>query len=131
MAGVLLDSTFLHDLVRGESAAVGKLEELIEERTDVAVSTLTVFEVGVGLRGDAEQYRERYQEMLEEVPTRPFGVREAREAVLIQHELLDRGERIGAVDVLIAGTARSHGTSVLTRNVDEFERVDGLAVETY
>lgn len=128
---MLLDSTFLYDLVREASAAVEKLDALIEERTDVAVSTLTVFEVGIGLRGDAEQYRERYQETLEGISTLPFGVREARNAVRIQHQLLDRGERIGAIDVLIAGTARSHGTSVLTRNVDEFERVGGLTVETY
>lgn len=123
MAGVLLESTVLHDLVRGESAAVEKLDEQIEERTDVAVSTLTVFEVGIGLRGDAEQYRERYQATPEEISTRPFSAREARNAVRIQHQLLDRGERIDAFDVLVAGTARSHGTSVLTRNVDEFERV--------
>jgi tRNA(fMet)-specific endonuclease VapC len=61
----------------------------------------------------------------------PFGPPGAWEAVQIQHELLDRGKRIGAVDVLIAGKARSHGMTVLTRSVDEFERVDGLAVETY
>lgn len=128
---MLLDSTFLHDLVRGESAAVERLDELIEERTDVVVSTLTVFEVGVGLRGDAGRYLEQYQVALDGLSVLPLGSPEARNAVRIQHELLDRGERIGAVDVLIAGTAITHGIPVLTLNIDEFERVDGLAVETY
>ena len=128
---MLLDSTFLHDLVRGESAAIERLDELIEERTDVAVSTLTVFEVGAGLRGNAERYREQYDETLDEVSTLPFGTPEARSAVRIQHALLDRGERIGAVDVLIAGTAIAHSIPVLTRNVEEFERVEGLTVATY
>jgi predicted nucleic acid-binding protein len=131
MARILLDSTFLHDLVRDESAAVDKLDELIEERTPVAISAISVFEVGVGLRGDAEKYLETFHETLDEISIRPFGPLGAWEAVQIQHELLDRGKRIGAVDVLIAGKARSHGMTVLTRNVDEFERVDGLAVETY
>ena len=128
---MLLDSTFLHDLVREEPAAVERLDELIEQRTPVAVSAISVFEIGVGLRGDAETYLERYRGTLDEVSILPLGRFEAQEAVRIQHELLDRGERIGAVDVLIAGQARSRGTSVLTRNVDEFERVDGLAIETY
>lgn len=128
---MLLDSTFLHDLVRGEPAAIEKLDELIEERTSIAVSVISVFEVGVGLHGEAARYRDPYHEILDDISIlslRPLG---AVEAIQIQHELLDRGERIGAVDVLIAGQARSHDMAVLTRNVDEFERVDGLDIETY
>lgn len=128
---MLLDSTFLHDLVRGEPAAVKRLDELVEDRTSVAVSALTVFEVGVGFRGDSWRYLEQYQVALDGLSVLPLGLPEARNAVRAQYELLDRGERIGAVDVLLAGTARSHEMSVLTRNVDEFERVEGLAVETY
>ena len=44
---MLLDSTFVHDLVRGEEAAVSRLDGLVEEETPVGVSSLTVFEVGV------------------------------------------------------------------------------------
>ena len=38
---MLLDSTFLHDLVREDADAVDRLELLITNRTPVAVSTLT------------------------------------------------------------------------------------------
>lgn len=131
MPRVLLDSTFLHDLVRNEQGAIEKLEELIDEQTSIAVSAISVFEVGAGLRGNAERHLERYHKTLNEVLILSFSPGEAWEAVQIQHELLDRGERIGAVDVLIAGTARWRGMSVLTRNVGEFERVDSLTVETY
>ena len=44
----------------------------------------------------------------------------------------DRGEPIGAVDVLIAGTAAEQNDSrVLTRNTGEFERVESISVESY
>ncbi|UOO95162.1 type II toxin-antitoxin system VapC family toxin [Halococcus dombrowskii] len=47
-------------------------------------------------------------------------------------DLRDRGERIGAREMLIAGTALgSSDPRVFTRNVDEFERVEGLDVENY
>jgi tRNA(fMet)-specific endonuclease VapC len=39
-----------------------------------------------------------------------------------------RGEMIGAHDMWIAATAISHGMELATANVDEFERVPGLAV---
>jgi predicted nucleic acid-binding protein len=129
---VLLDSTFLHDLIRGDDDAVAKLDELERAGVSVAISVLTVYEVGVGLRGESTMAGNRFWMAVDDSETIPLGVREAREAIGIQHELLDRGERIGAVDVLIAATAaRTADRCVLTRNVDEFERVGGISVETY
>ena len=128
---MILDSTFINDLVRREPAATDKLKDLIEAGTPVGISTLTVFEVGIGLRGEAEQHRERYNDVVDDLDVIPFGIDAARQATTIQHELVDHGERIGAVDVLIAGTAVERDEDVLTRNVDEFERVRGLSVETY
>lgn len=128
---MLLDSTFINDLVRGRAAADGVLDELIEVGTPVAMSSLTVFEVGVGLRGEAEQYRQRFSSVAREIEAVPLGAAAAHQALAIQRDLYDRGEPIGAVDVLIAGTAVERGEDVLTRNVDEFERVVGIEVETY
>ena len=53
-------------------------------------------------------------------------------AVDIQRDLRAAGKEIGAVNVMIAGTAAaSLDPAVLTRNVDEFDRVGGINVETY
>jgi predicted nucleic acid-binding protein len=129
---VLLDSTFVNDLIREEEAAVERLDDLIEAKTPVAISSLTVFEVGVGLRGPGERYRERFQRVVDGLEEVPFGPPEVRRALKLQRDLYDRGEAIGAVDALIAGTAAEQSDArVLTRNVDEFERVDAIAVETY
>jgi tRNA(fMet)-specific endonuclease VapC len=38
---------------------------------------------------------------------------------------------IGAYDLLIAGHARSRGLIVVTSNLGEFERVDGLRTEDW
>lgn len=129
---MLLDSTFLHDLLRGAEPAVARLDELIEARTPVAISSITVFEVGVGLRGAGEQYRERFQLVVDDLEEVPFGPREARRPLELQRDLYDRGEAVGAVDALLVGTAAVRSdTRVLTRNVDEFARVDAITVETY
>jgi predicted nucleic acid-binding protein len=129
---MILDSTFVHDVVHENDAAVNRLAELRDDGTPVALSALTVFEVGVGLRGETAKYRDRFDDKIEDLVVVPVGEAIACRALNIQHDLLDRGERIGARDVLIAGTAVGSGDPrVLTRNVGEFERVEGLDVETY
>lgn len=129
---MLVDSTFLNDLVREEDAAVATLDELIADTTPVVLSPLTVFEVGAGLRGDAAGLRERFQGVVDDMDTAPLGREQAERALSIQRRLYDRGEPIGAVDVLLAGTAATlSDPRVLTRNVDEFQRVGGIDVETY
>ncbi len=129
---MILDSTFLHDLLRDDPDAVERLHELIDVRDPVALSSLTVFEVGIGLRGDAEAYRAQFADVVDRLEVIPLGVDEVQAALNIQRTLYDRGEPIGAVDALIAGTAaRQKDARVLTRDIDEFERVDTIAVESY
>ena len=129
---MLVDSTFLHDLVRGEDAAVATLDELITDGTPVVLSPLTVFEVGVGLRGDAAGLRERFQGVVDDTDLAPLGREQAERALSIQRRLYDQGEPIGPVDVLLAGTAATlSDPRVLTRNVDAFQRVGEIDVETY
>jgi len=52
---MILDSAFDHDVIREVNTEVIGLAELAEADTRVALSVFTVFEVGVGLRGEAEQ----------------------------------------------------------------------------
>jgi len=42
-----------------------------------------------------------------------------------------RGQMIGGYDVLIAGHARSRGLVVVTGDLGEFARVDGLRAEDW
>jgi tRNA(fMet)-specific endonuclease VapC len=42
-----------------------------------------------------------------------------------------KGIPIGHNDILIAGQARARGLTVVTRNVGEFRRVEGLEVEEW
>ena len=49
----------------------------------------------------------------------------------IRADLERRGTTIGSYDVLIAGHARSRGLVVVTGNLDEFRRVEGLRCEDW
>jgi predicted nucleic acid-binding protein len=126
---MLLDTTFLIDLLERDPDAVEKLDELVDSRAAVVISTLTVFEVGIGLETGE---RERFEGVVDSMTVLPPSLPETWRAVGIQRSLRERGEEIGVIDVLLAATAA--GTDdpvVLTRNVDEFARVDSITVERY
>lgn len=126
---MLLDSTFLIDLLDRSDAAESKLRDLIATETPVSISPLSIYEAGLGLQ---EGERERFEEILTSVIVLPLGLAESRRALSIQRTLYDRGEPIGAVDALIAATAaESADPRVLTRNVSEFSRVVGIDIISY
>jgi tRNA(fMet)-specific endonuclease VapC len=55
----------------------------------------------------------------------------AQHAAEICAELWARGEPIDDADLLIAGIARAHGMVVVTNNLDDFGRIEGLEVENW
>ncbi|MDL5363157.1 PIN domain-containing protein [Halalkalicoccus sp. NIPERK01] len=126
---MILDSTFLIDLLDRLDAAEHTLEELIETETPVAVSPLSVYETGLGLRED--EY-EAFHEILASITILPLGLAESQRALGIQRTLYGQGTPIGDLDALIAATAiESPDPRVLTRNVDEFDRIEAIEVESY
>lgn len=61
----------------------------------------------------------------------PFDAAAADHAADIRADLERKGQRIGGYDLLIAGHARSRGLVVVTGNLGEFGRVDGLRCEDW
>ncbi|ESP89722.1 PIN domain-containing protein [Candidatus Halobonum tyrrellensis] len=126
---MLLDSTFLIDLLNCDTDAIDRLDDLADAATPVSFSVLTAFEVGVGLSGATQ--RERYDRVTDAMTVMPLTHADAQRATVIQRTLQSQGAAIGSIDALIAGTALERDEAVLTRNVDEFERVADLVVESY
>lgn len=61
----------------------------------------------------------------------PFDSKAAAEYGNIRAELEKRGTPIGANDLLIASHARSLNLTLVTNNVREFCRVEGLRLENW
>lgn len=61
----------------------------------------------------------------------PFDDAAAHAYGRIRQELNLRGTPIGPNDLMIAAVALAHGLVLVTNNVSEFSRVDGLAVENW
>lgn len=100
---------------------------------EVALPAIVLFEIETGLAKSTSPERRRKQldELLDVVRLLPFGAKEARAAATARAALERAGQQVGPFDVLIAGTALSHRATLVTRNVREFSRVPGLAVEDW
>ncbi len=49
----------------------------------------------------------------------------------IYAHLYPRGQLIGDADILLAATALTHGTILVTENADHFGRIRGLRIESW
>ena len=116
---MILDSSFLIDILAGEPRAVAKLEEIQDRR--LVVPTLVYTELAIGLDPTTPD-GQTFEEVMEKMKLAPYDAEAARPAVGIQRQLLRAGDRIGAVDAMVAGMALARDESVVTRNVDEFVR---------
>jgi predicted nucleic acid-binding protein len=99
----------------------------------VYISVLVASELLMGVfRANTNERRQRrsafVEAVLSSVGVLDFTLAVARCHAEIYAELANRGQTIGAHDLMIAATARCHGLSLLTDNVDEFSRIDGLRV---
>ncbi len=130
---MILDTTFAIDLLRGEKRAERKARELEDRDEAVIIPTPVVLELLVGVvRSDAPvSERRRVEEFTTSYGRADLGYNEARIAGEILGNLLTRGERIGLIDAMIASIAVTHGETVLTRDPDHFNRIEGITVEGY
>lgn len=104
---------------------------VIEHRREIALSSIVAHELFFGAFNSAkvEYNLERIEEL--GFPILAFDLEDARAAGRIRAALKRRGAPIGPYDVLIAGQALAKGLTVVTANVGEFGRVEGLAIENW
>lgn len=125
----LLDTDAVVDVLRGRHGVAERLGQISPE--DIGVSAMTVAELLYGslCSGDPERSAREVRRFLEVVRTIPFGRAAAVAHSKIRHSL--RKQTIGPNDLVIAATAVSSKATVVTANVREFSRVEGLVVENW
>lgn len=121
----LLDTSVAIDHLRGDPRATTLLEDLLRSEDAVAASELTRFELLAGVRPDEQTDLETLFLVVDWVPVTEDIVRRAG-AYARSYRRSHSG--IGAVDYLVAGTASTLDTTLLTTNVRHFPMFEGLEV---
>lgn len=100
---------------------------------EMCISAITYAELmhGVEKSQAVEKNRLAMSLFLSPITVLEFDSYAAEEYGRIREELEKKGTSIGPMDMLIAGHAKSEGLTLVTNNVREFERVEGLIVEDW
>ena len=131
MLRYLLDTNLCVRVLRDRPA--GLRAQLVERSNTCCISTVVEFELLAGAAKSArpDHNRAEIARLLARIEVLPFDTAAADHAADIREDLRRRGMPIGQYDTLIAGHARSRGLIVVTGNLGEFRRVDGLRCEDW
>lgn len=125
---LILDSNTISYYFRGDPHVVPRMQAL--RPADLGVPTIVEYELRYGLlRLPADSAAPRMTaltQLLRPMQLLPFDSECAAEAARIRIELETVGAPIGPHDTLIAATVLRYQATLVTRNVSEFSRVQGL-----
>ncbi len=128
----LLDSDVLAGAIKGSLPVVLKLSQL--KPTEVAVSIIGRMEAETALRLQPRaqsRYGRLLKEFLASVPVLDFGAAEAQQAVALSAYLQPVGEKLAALDLMLAATAVAHQLTLVTDRGAVFAAVPNLDIERW
>ncbi len=118
-----IDTDIIIDHLRGKGPGVEIFEDIVT-RNDPFTTYINRFELLCGARGDVET--SIIKDCLTGFTILPFEDPSSYEAARIYKELKEQGQLIGIRDIMIAGTVLANNLVFATKNIREFERIEGL-----
>ena len=100
---------------------------------EIGVPTIVLFELEVGIAKSSSPRKRisQLKDFTELVNVISFGMAEAKAAAQIRAKLEKKGIPIGPYDVLIAACAKANSLILVTHNIKEFKRIEGLRLEDW
>ncbi len=131
MLRYMLDTNLCIRVLRDRPAAARERFNLSADSLCISTIVLTELLHGAARSAQPEHHRSEVERLTARLDVLPFDLAAADHAADIRADLERRGQIIGGYDLLIAGHARSRGLIVVTGNLGEFTRVDGLRCEDW
>lgn len=131
MLRYMLDTNLCIRVLRDRPAQARERFNL--EADGLCISTVVLTELLHGAVKSARpaHHRREVERFASRLEVLAFDVAAADHAADIRAALERKGQPIGGYDLLIAGHARSRGLVIVTGNLAEFGRVDGLRCEDW
>jgi predicted nucleic acid-binding protein len=134
---MIVDTSFVLDIIDDVDAAVAKERELEAEAVPLVIPAMTVLElyIGVGKVANTSEERRRVEAVLDSYPLVEMTPSISRRAGRLIGERMAQadggdGPGIGKGDAAIAATALERDEPLVTGD-RHFESITGLSVETY
>lgn len=130
---MLLDTSFIIDLLRGRKTAVDKIKMLEADSLSTNISSPSIFElfVGISLTKKPSSEKKKIMDILLSWGTLTLDSECAALAGNIHGQLIKEGQPIDPEDSMIASIAIVNNETLLTKNTKHFSRVPDLKIEGY
>lgn len=128
----MLDTCICIEFLRGTMPSVLAMLQA-NEPAAIRIPAIVEAELLLGAEKSVrvDENREKVALFLAPFARIPFDSACAKTYAAVRADLERRGCPIGPNDLMIAATALAHGATLVTSNVREFERVEGLVVENW
>jgi tRNA(fMet)-specific endonuclease VapC len=115
----------------GHENILYRLDGLAYEQVVISAITLAELRYGIAKSAKKATNRTKLEFFLHQFECLPFDADITARYGVIRTTLEAQGKPIGPLDMLIAAHALSLSATLVTNNVREFERVDGLTIENW
>lgn len=129
-----LDTNVFVDLIRGRKTIIRQRRDKAILAGEILLTSLIVYHelrFGVALSRDPVSEALNVAEVLEGVVIEPLNEDDVAAAAIVRAKLRPHGNPVGPYDVLIAGQALARGWTLVTSNVREFQRIEGLDIQDW
>jgi tRNA(fMet)-specific endonuclease VapC len=131
MLKYMLDTNIVIYTMKNRPQTVKRRFQKHQDR--MAISTVTLGELVFGAEHSQQVERNLtdIESMVARLDLLPFDESAAYHFGQIRAALYGIGKPIGPYDMMIAAHARSRGLKLVTNNIQEFERIEGLQFENW
>jgi tRNA(fMet)-specific endonuclease VapC len=127
----MLDTNIISELIRNPEGAVQQVVTRVGTPT-ISISSIVASELRFGyLKRKSDRLAHLVENMIARVEVVSYDDVASIHYAQIRHSLQAAGKPIGPVDLFIAAHARSLDLTLVTDNIREFSRVDGLKLENW
>ena len=130
---MIADTSFIIDIMKSNKEAIKKAEEIEKSGRNIAVTSISIFELFLGIGLSLKQDQERYKiaRVLNGLSIISFDEDSAREAGRIFAQKRRKGSTIDPEDSMIAGICAKRNEILITRNLKHFSDIENLKIESY
>lgn len=131
MLKFLLDTNIVIHVIKHRPPEVREVFNRHQGRMAISAVTLAELLHGAEKSADAPRNLRVVEDLCSRLDVLPYGLKAAQHYGSIRAALERRGQPIGVNDLHIAAHARSEGLTLVSNNLREFDRVEGLLTENW
>jgi len=125
----LIDTDILSMFLRGNEKVKLNFEQYTRTYKNINFSIITYYEVLSGLRHrDANKQLDTFLRFASINTILPLTTGSCENSASIYADLRKKGTSVDDIDILIAGIALENNMSIVTNNINHFDRIEGLEV---